>query len=183
VNRAYALALALDFQPMQSTSATAAAMVSNFVDIGYGTIDTLAELHQKGIPLVSIAAGVEYVYPATQKSGALVVPATSTIHQAKDLNGKTISTPSLHSLSTVVTSAWLDRNGGNSSSVKFVEVPFPAIPAALEAGRIDAGYLAEPFITNGRAEQPRARLPLRCAPQARTGLGVVYHAAVGDRSR
>lgn len=139
--------LDVDFQPMQSTSATAAAMVSNFVDIGYGTLDTLAELHQKGIPLVGIAAGVEYVYPATQKTGALVVPATSTAHQAKDLNGKTISTPSLHSLSTIVTSAWLDRNGGNSSSVKFVEVPFPAIPAALDAGRIDAGYLAEPFIT------------------------------------
>jgi NitT/TauT family transport system substrate-binding protein len=137
----------VDFQPMQSTSATAAAMVADFVDIGYGTLDTLAELHQKGIPLVSIAAGVEYVYPATQKSGALVVPATSSAHQAKDLNGKTISTPSLHSLSTIVTSAWLDRNGGNSSSVKFVELPFPAIPAALEAGRIDAGYLAEPFIT------------------------------------
>lgn len=139
--------LDVDVQAIQSTSATAGAMVSNFVDIGYGTIDTLAELHQKGIPLVAIAPGTDYVFPATRKSGALVVPEDSPIRQAKDLNGKTISTPALHSLSTVVTSAWLDHNGGDSSTVKFVEIPFPAIPAALAANRIDAGYLAEPFIT------------------------------------
>jgi NitT/TauT family transport system substrate-binding protein len=139
--------LDIDLQPMQTTSATAAAIVSDFVNIGYGTVDTLAAVHQKGIPLVIIAAGSEYVFPATQRSGALVVPANSPVHEAKDLSGKTISTPGLHGLADVVTSAWLDRNGGDSSAVKFVEVPFPAIPAALEAGRIDAGYVAEPFIT------------------------------------
>jgi NitT/TauT family transport system substrate-binding protein len=139
--------LDVDFQPMQTTSATAAAMVSGFVDIGYGTIDTLAELHQKSIPVVIVGPGSEYVYPTTQKSGALVVPANSAIRQAKDLNGKTISTPSLHGLSNVVISLWIDRNGGDSSTIKFVEVPFPAIPAALEANRIDAGFVAEPFIT------------------------------------
>jgi NitT/TauT family transport system substrate-binding protein len=31
--------------------------------------------------------------------------------------------------------------------IEFIEVPFPEVPAAVEAGRIDAGYGAEPFIT------------------------------------
>jgi NitT/TauT family transport system substrate-binding protein len=139
--------LDVDLQPMQTTSATAAAIVSDFVDIGYGTVDTLANLHQKGIPVVIIAPGSEYVFPATRRSGALVVPANSLVRNAKDLNGKTISSPSLHGLADVVTSLWLDRNGADTSTIKFVEVPFPAIPAALEAGRIDAGFVAEPFIT------------------------------------
>ena len=41
---------------------------------------------------------------------------------------------------------WMDRNGGDSTTVKFVEIPFPAIPAALEAHRIDAAFVTEPFI-------------------------------------
>jgi hypothetical protein len=45
-------------------------------------------------------------------------------------------------------------NGGDSSTVNFVEIPFPAMPAALETGRIDAASVAEPFIgvakKNGR---------------------------------
>jgi ABC-type amino acid transport substrate-binding protein len=49
-------------------------------------------------------------------------------------------------------SAWIaarvriDANGGDSSTVKFVELPFSAVLAALEAGRIDAGVTAKPFL-------------------------------------
>jgi NitT/TauT family transport system substrate-binding protein len=41
----------------------------------------------------------------------------------------------------------MDQNGGDSSTVKFIEIPFPAMPAALEARRIDAAFIAEPFLT------------------------------------
>ena len=40
---------------------------------------------------------------------------------------------------------WIDANGGDSSTVKYVELPFPAEPAALEAGRVDAIFEVEPF--------------------------------------
>jgi NitT/TauT family transport system substrate-binding protein len=42
---------------------------------------------------------------------------------------------------------WLDANGADSSTVKFIELPYSAMPAALEAGRIDAAHVAEPFIS------------------------------------
>jgi NitT/TauT family transport system substrate-binding protein len=45
---------------------------------------------------------------------------------------------------------WIDRNGGDSSTVKFVEIPFPSIPAALEAHRIDAAFITEPVISAAR---------------------------------
>jgi NitT/TauT family transport system substrate-binding protein len=48
----------------------------------------------------------------------------------------------------------MDRNGGDSATAKFVEIPFPAMQPALDAGRIDAAWVAEPFISlaakNGR---------------------------------
>ncbi|MGH7930625.1 MAG: ABC transporter substrate-binding protein, partial [Candidatus Binatia bacterium] len=41
--------------------------------------------------------------------------------------------------------AWLDKNGASSAKVKFVEVPFPQMEAALVAGKIDAASIHEPF--------------------------------------
>ena len=42
---------------------------------------------------------------------------------------------------------WIDKNGGDSSTVKFVEMPFPEMPVALATGRVDSAFPAEPFIT------------------------------------
>lgn len=136
-----------DIQQMQGTSLVVAAMASSAIDIGYVTIDVLATIHQKNIPIVVIAPATEYLFPGTARISAIVLPANSTVHQAKDLNGKIIATPALHSLGDDATRVWIDRNGGDSSTVKFVEIPFPAMPAALDAGRIDAAFVAEPFVS------------------------------------
>jgi NitT/TauT family transport system substrate-binding protein len=106
--------------------------------------------HLKGIPLVIIAPTHDYLSPVTTRTQALIVPANSPLQQAKDLNGKTIAVSTLHSLADLGARVWIDQNGGDSSTVKFTEVPFPAIPAALDAGRIDAAWVVEPFITVAR---------------------------------
>lgn len=41
--------------------------------------------------------------------------------------------------------SWLDKNGGDSKTAAFIEMP----PAALAAGRIDAGFIVEPFFSQG----------------------------------
>jgi NitT/TauT family transport system substrate-binding protein len=40
--------------------------------------------------------------------------------------------------------ALIDKAGGDSSSVKFIEMPFPAVSAAIQQGRVDAGLMGEP---------------------------------------
>lgn len=139
--------LDVDIQSMQGSSLIVSAIVGNTIDIGFDTLDTLAAQHVKGIPLVIIAPTHDYVSPATLRTQALVVPANSTLQQAKDLTGKTIAVSTLHSLADLGARVWIDQNGGDSSSVKFTEVPFPAIPAALDAGRVDAAWVVEPFVT------------------------------------
>jgi NitT/TauT family transport system substrate-binding protein len=47
----------------------------------------------------------------------------------------------------VTSGAWIDKNGADSSTVKFVELPFPQMEAALIAGRVDAVSIHEPFAT------------------------------------
>ena len=53
--------------------------------------------------------------------------------------------------------AWVDKNGGKSSKVKFVEVPFPQMEAALIAGKVDAISVQEPFAT-AALEKGKARV-------------------------
>ena len=139
--------LDVDIQSMQGSSLIVSAIVGGSLDIGFDTLDVLAAQHLKGIPLVIIAPTHDYLSPLTQRTQALIVPANSPLESAKDFNGKAIAVSTLHSLADLGARVWIDQNGGDSSSVKFVEVPFPAIPAALDANRIDAAWVVEPFIT------------------------------------
>ena len=143
-----------DVELFQNTPAVAAAVASSSMDIGLITVDVLAAIHEKNIPVIAIAPATEYLSPATTRTNALVLPASSPIQQAKELNGKIIAVAGLHTLSETAARVWIDQNGGDSSTVKFVEVPFPAMPAALDAGRVDAAWVVEPFVgavtKNGR---------------------------------
>jgi ABC-type nitrate/sulfonate/bicarbonate transport system substrate-binding protein len=136
--------LDVDITTSASTGAIASAVVSGTYDIAYSTVSTLATAHAKGLPFTIIApAGV---INGTKAIGGIVVAVNSTIQGPKDLNGKTFGTSGLNTLAEYLPRAWVDKNGGDSSTMKFVEIPFPQIGDALAAGRIDAGYLVEPFI-------------------------------------
>jgi ABC-type nitrate/sulfonate/bicarbonate transport system substrate-binding protein len=144
--------LDVDIQTMQTSAAMAAAAASSAIDIGYSPVDSMATIHSKKVPVVVIAPANEYISPS--RNAGLALPANSAVHQAKDLNGKIIAVSNLRSLSENAVRAWMDRNGGDSSTAKFVEIPFPAMQPALDTGHVDAAWVAEPFISaaakNGR---------------------------------
>jgi NitT/TauT family transport system substrate-binding protein len=133
---------------MSNTPSIVAAVVAGALDIGYTTIDSVSSIHSHGIPLVVIAPATDYIYPLSEKTAGVLVRPDSPIRTAKDLSGKTIASPALHSLGTTGASAWIDANGGDSSTVNYVEIPFPAQPAALAAGRVDGIFEVEPFFGN-----------------------------------
>jgi NitT/TauT family transport system substrate-binding protein len=147
--------LDVDIQSLKASGANAAAIASGALDIGYAAIDTLATIHQKGIPVVVIAPANEYLSPGSIRTTALVVPESSPVRTAKDLEGKTLAVGALDSIAEIAPRVWIDQHGGSSSLVKMAEIPFSAMPAALDAGRVDAIWIAEPFIgvamKNGRA--------------------------------
>jgi NitT/TauT family transport system substrate-binding protein len=121
------------------------AVAAGTYDIAYATISTLAVAHARGLPFVLIAPGVG-VKPGTI-AGAIMVPPNSPIQSAKDFNGKTFGCVALNTIAEYLPRAWVDKHGGDSSTMKFVEVPFPEEVPAMTAGRIDACYLVEPFLT------------------------------------
>jgi len=139
----------LDVDVITIANGVPAATASGSVDIGYATVDALSSAHRRGVPLIAFAAASEYLSSAPLVY-ALVVPQNSPIAQARDLNGKVIAQSTLQGISENSTRAWIDANGGDATTVRFIEVPFPAMPAALESGRIDAAYLSEPFLSVAR---------------------------------
>jgi NitT/TauT family transport system substrate-binding protein len=124
--------------------AVAAAVAGGAADIGASSLVNLAIAHQHGVPIGLIApAGI---YSSQAATIGLVVLKSSPIRTAKDLNGKIVGVDSLKSLATTTTSAWADRNGGDAKTLKFAEMGFGPMGAALETGRVDAAYIAEPTL-------------------------------------
>lgn len=138
----------LDVSITRSTTdpATVSSVVGGAADIGYSTVGTIASAYAKGVPITVIAPASEYDSPATRGLTSIMLPATSSIRTAKDLDGKTIAVAGLGSIAVVSVESWMEQNGGDPSSVKFIEIPISAEVASLNAGRFDAAQITEPFI-------------------------------------
>ena len=83
---------------------------------------------------------------------AICVLADSPIKTARDLNGKTVAVTTLADQNTVAIKAWLDQNGGDSTTVQFLEIPFSAMRAAMQRGTIAAAPISEPTLSIAKNE-------------------------------
>lgn len=130
---------------LANSGAIAAAITGGSLDVGLGSVSQIAGAREKGLPYTFFAPGP--VYAADSPSSQLIVEKNSPIHAARDLVGKTVGVDNLTSFTQFATLEWLKKNGVDPSLVKFVELPYPAMPAALETGRVDAATIAEPAKT------------------------------------
>jgi len=137
--------LNVDIQQFRGGSAILAAIAGGALDVGIGNPLPLGNAHEHGLDFVYIAPG--FLYDSANPAGTLLVVApNSPIRNAKDLDGKTIAGTSVPSIDTIAASLWMDANGGDASTVKFVEVGQPAMAEAVASGRIDAAVLSEPAL-------------------------------------
>jgi NitT/TauT family transport system substrate-binding protein len=139
--------ITIELQPMSSGPATGAALLGGAFDIGVTDPLTVALAHERGVDLVFIAPGAGF---ATPWPLAFATHPDLEIREARDLNGKTLGTIALGNATDIMSYYWIDHNGGNSQSIKWVEVPFPAGVAAIQAKRIDGELFGEPFISQAR---------------------------------
>jgi len=127
---------------MNSGASVTAAVIGGALEIGKSSVMPLITAHSHNLPIAIVAPGELWVSAAPITG--LITAKTSPIATAKDLNGKTIATAALKDLSWLGTHAWLDQHGGDSQSVKFVEVPPSAMAEALVEGRADAATITNP---------------------------------------
>jgi NitT/TauT family transport system substrate-binding protein len=91
------------------------------------------------------------MYDGTPDYVAIIVRKDSPLRTAADLQGRTLGTSGLRDLSSLSVFAWMEQHGADYKQLKIVETPFSVIAPALEEGRIDAGALLQPFLTNALA--------------------------------
>jgi ABC-type nitrate/sulfonate/bicarbonate transport system substrate-binding protein len=141
----------LDVQYMQLNGGEVAlaALLGGSLEIAKVAIFDIIRAHVKNVPIV-VQAPSE-IYRAEFPDAALVVARDSAIHKGADLNGKTLSSPALGDFFAVANKAWIDANGGDSRTVKFIELPGRATVAAIASGRIDAASLADPVLNDAIA--------------------------------
>lgn len=138
-------ALDVDVQRMSSGSAIISAVLGNSLDLGKGSIFNLIVAHSKGVPLLLVYPSA--TYSTANPDAGMLVAQDSPYHGARDLNGKTIAVSALGDFYVVMNSAWIDQNGGDAHSIKFLELPQVATVDAIVSGRVDAGTIAEPFLS------------------------------------
>jgi NitT/TauT family transport system substrate-binding protein len=129
-------------EAQSSGSAIAAAVAGGSYAIGKSSLVSLIIAHAKGINFILVAGGG--LYDSKTPNFGLVVKNDSPIRTAADLNGKSCAVSAINDLYTIGTKAWMDKNGGDSSTLKFLEFPISAVADAIAAGRVDSGGLIDP---------------------------------------
>lgn len=129
---------------LTSGSAISAAVAGGAIDIGRSSMMPLITARSKGIGFMLVAPSG--LYQASAPVSGLLVPVSSPIRTAKDLEGKIVSCPALGDLDNLGLRNWIDTNGGNSKLVHFVEMPGSAVVLELSSGRVAAGTLQNPFM-------------------------------------
>lgn len=133
--------LSVQIEPITSGAAGAAALVSGALDIIFTNVLSVALAYQKGLPLTALAMATIYT-PEDWGSGVLAVNRTSPLDSAKSFSGKTIAVNALHNAMELGARAWIDKNGGDSRTVSWVEIPPGQQEAAVESGRVDASMMS-----------------------------------------
>jgi NitT/TauT family transport system substrate-binding protein len=125
-------------------------MLGGAIDCGVTNSGSMSSAHVRGLPLSLVACGA--LYSQASPIAHLVVNKTLGIRSAKDLSGKTLAVSTLRDMIQATGMQWIDRNGGDSKTVNFVEIPMPQHDAAINAKRVDGSIMVEPIYSQARLD-------------------------------
>jgi NitT/TauT family transport system substrate-binding protein len=125
-----------------SGAAAAAAVVTGAYEMAKGNLLSACTAHLRGIPIVLVAP--ENLYTTGNPSSLLQIAADSPYRTGADLNGKICGVPGLDGSAALSVCAWVDKNGGNWRTIKFVEIPNAALETALIGHRVDMVEMQSP---------------------------------------
>lgn len=129
-------------------------LLSGKVDIGATGGTSLIAAVSQGIPVQAVAGSLNA--DASIVTSGLLVKADSPIHSYKDLQGKTVGLQGLKETTQLGTMLGVAAQGGDPSTVKFVQLPLPNLNDAVLKGQVDAAYNISSFYPAGLSQGLRA---------------------------
>jgi NitT/TauT family transport system substrate-binding protein len=140
----------------QGGAAIVPAVLSGQFQFGFSNVVSLLLAQSRNLPLKVVCNGNNSTGVDGQDFGSVLVNADSPIRGAADLPGRSVAVNTLQNIVDTTVRASVRKAGGDPRSLRFVEMPFPDMPAALRGGRVDAAFMVEPFQSAARAQGARS---------------------------
>jgi NitT/TauT family transport system substrate-binding protein len=132
-----------------SGGVVAQSVIGGAMDIGKASLSSLVAAHARGVPFVLIAPSA--IHRKDDANSGVMVAANSPIKSVLDLQGKVVGCTAIGDIGYLGLRAMIDAQGGDSATVKWVEIPTSALSATVEQNRVDAGLTTEPYMTKDLA--------------------------------
>jgi NitT/TauT family transport system substrate-binding protein len=131
----------------QGGAAIVPAVMSDQYQFGFSNVVSMMVARSEGLPVRLVGPGVRSTSEQGADFNGVAVPGDSPIRTAADLEGKTVGVNTLNNICGVSINESVRKAGGDPSRLTYVELPPPDMPAALDAGQIDATCMSEPFLS------------------------------------
>ncbi|MGW0077348.1 ABC transporter substrate-binding protein [Streptomyces cellulosae] len=147
--------LNLTLETSQGGAAIVPGVVSGQFQFGFSNTTSLMVARSRNVPVRAVANGVASTGKAGADFGGVVVKGDSAIKSPKDLAGKKVAVNTLKNIGDTSVRESVRKAGGDPKSVEFVELPFDQMPAALDAGQVDAAWVVEPSLSVAKEQGAR----------------------------
>jgi NitT/TauT family transport system substrate-binding protein len=158
--------------PMTSGATATTAVVTGAAQVASTSMLPLFAAHLRNIPVVMVAPSV--IMTVQNPFGQLQIAVDAPYKTGTDLNGKIVGSPSLGDLNTLATKAWVDKNGGDWRSLKFVEIPNVAMESAIAGHRVAAGIMLSPQLDASLAAGTTKTLAYAYGAVSSAFMGTAY---------
>ncbi|WAU83397.1 ABC transporter substrate-binding protein [Streptomyces sp. Qhu-G9] len=145
----------LEMVSAQGGAAIIPGVVNGQFQFGFSNTTSLMVAQVKGVPVKSVVNGAASNGKVGGDVTGVAVKKDSSIKSAKDLAGHTVAVNTLQNIGDTTVRESVRADGGDPSEVKFVEIAFDQMPAALDGGRVDAAWMGEPAMTVAKAQGVR----------------------------
>ncbi|MGW0823208.1 ABC transporter substrate-binding protein [Streptomyces sp. NPDC002845] len=136
----------LELTTAQGGAAIVPGVVSEQFQFGFSNMTSLMIAQTNNVPVQAVANGAASTGVDGEDFGAITVKEGSDIKSAQDLEGKRVAVNTLKNINETAVRASVRGAGGDPDKVKFVELAFDQMPAALDGGQIDAAMVVEPAL-------------------------------------
>lgn len=122
-------------------------VISGELDAGISNVVSLLIAREAKQSVIAFEAASSTAGLEGQQANGIMVGKGSELRGAKDLVGRRVAVNAVNNVGDTTVRAAVKKAGGDPYGVEFVEIPFPSMPTALAAGKVDACWETEPFVS------------------------------------
>ncbi|MFF7170638.1 ABC transporter substrate-binding protein [Streptomyces pseudovenezuelae] len=144
--------LKLDISTASGGAAIVPGVASGQFPFGFSNVTSLLIAQASGVPIKAVSNGIASTGVQSKDFAGIAVKKGSSVKSAKDLEGKKVAINTLKNINESAVRESVRKAGGDPDEVKFVELAFDQMPAALDGGQVDAACAVEPALATIKSQ-------------------------------